>query len=72
MKFRTRSQEDVLEDLVRKLEQLPPQHPSRPALVRMIVGLQGELALRDASFPIAHERENSIQAPRRAAVCMRS
>jgi hypothetical protein len=57
MKFRTRSQEDVLEDLVRKLEQLPPQHPSRPALIRMIVGLQGELALRDESFTIANEQE---------------
>jgi hypothetical protein len=57
MKFRTRSQEDVLDDLVRKLEQLPPQHPSRPALIRMIVGLRGELALRDESFPIPNEQE---------------
>ena len=57
MEFRTRSLGCVLADLIRKLEQLPPEHPDRPALIRMIAGLQAETALRANFFPMASERE---------------
>jgi hypothetical protein len=42
-----RSKADVLDALTRKLERLPPWHPDRPRLTRMILGLRAELD-RDA------------------------
>jgi hypothetical protein len=47
MEFQTRSKECVLADLTSKLQTLPPSHPDRPILARMIVGLRDELAPRN-------------------------
>jgi hypothetical protein len=46
MQFRARSKSRVLEDLTSKLQSLPPRHPGRPALIRMIVGLSADMARR--------------------------
>jgi hypothetical protein len=43
MQFQTRSKHRVLEDLSAKLGELPPNHPERGALTRMIEGLKAEL-----------------------------
>jgi hypothetical protein len=45
MRFETRSRETVLDDLTKKVGELPLNHPDRPALVRMIDGLRAEIAL---------------------------
>lgn len=45
MQFHSRSLQDVLDDLIRKLAELPPGHPSRCVLTRMAGGLR-ELELR--------------------------
>jgi hypothetical protein len=37
----------VLCDLIAKLEGLPPRHPDRPHLIRMILGLRHELERAD-------------------------
>jgi len=42
MEFQTRSKTTALEALVAKLETLPDNHPDRPNLIRMILGLRGE------------------------------
>jgi hypothetical protein len=53
MEFRTRSKSCVLSDLTAKLESLPEEHPDRPTLIRMMLGLRHELEQaqnqRDAS-----------------------
>jgi len=46
MEFRTRSMSRVLDDLIEKLRRLPPEHPDRPRLVRMISDLHSEVAAR--------------------------
>jgi hypothetical protein len=46
MEFRTRSMSRVLDDLIEKLRPLPPEHPDRPRLVRMISDLHSEVAAR--------------------------
>jgi hypothetical protein len=43
MEFRTRSRARVLDDLTDKLRTLPQDHPDRPRLIRMIVGLRDEI-----------------------------
>jgi hypothetical protein len=48
MKFRTRSKKEVLVDLTLKLQALPPAHPDRSLLARMILGLRAELIDTDA------------------------
>ena len=48
MQFQSRSKERVLADLTSKLRQLPPAHPDRPSLARMIVALRAELAFATA------------------------
>jgi hypothetical protein len=55
MEFQSRSKELVLEDLTNKLQVLPPKHPDRPILARMILGLRAELGRRrpQASLSIA-------------------
>jgi hypothetical protein len=45
MKVGTRSQVEVLADLTSKLRSLPPKHPYRSTLARMILGLRVELAM---------------------------
>lgn len=45
MEFRTRSKEQAIADLVGKALQLPPKHPDRPALLKMIEGLRSELEI---------------------------
>lgn len=51
--FQTRTKCDVLDDLTRKLDRLPPRHPDRPRLTRMILGLRGELELDAPPQPLA-------------------
>lgn len=52
MEFQTRSITSALNALVAKLEILPENHPDRPNLIRMILGL------RDASEALSlHEDE---------------
>ena len=41
--FRARSKLRVLDELVEKLRRLPPNHPDRPRLIRMIIDLRGEI-----------------------------
>ena len=43
MEFRTRPKWRVLNDLIDKLETLPANHPDRGSLIRMILGLRGEI-----------------------------
>jgi hypothetical protein len=43
VEFRTRSKSCVLRHLIAKLDSLPPKHPDRPHLIRMILGLCREL-----------------------------
>jgi hypothetical protein len=43
VEFRTRSKSCVLRDLVAKLERLSHNHPDRPHLIRMVLGLRREL-----------------------------
>jgi hypothetical protein len=43
MQTQPRSKSQVVADLATKLLQLPPRHPYRDVLVRMIEGLRGEL-----------------------------
>jgi hypothetical protein len=45
MRFETRSREAVLDDLTKKVGELPLNHPDRSALVRMIDGLRAEIGL---------------------------
>jgi hypothetical protein len=45
MRFETRSKETVLDDLTKRVGELPLNHPDRPALVRMIDGMRAEIAL---------------------------
>jgi hypothetical protein len=58
MRFETRSRETVLDDLTKKVGELPLNHPDRPALVRMIDGLRAEIALPS---------DMNADAPRRQA-----
>jgi hypothetical protein len=44
MEFQKPSQEDVLADLTSRLRDLPPKHPDRPKLARLIVALRAELS----------------------------
>jgi hypothetical protein len=46
MKIKARSKWQVLADLTDKLKNLPPKHPDRSILARMIVGLRAELTVR--------------------------
>jgi hypothetical protein len=48
MQLQSRSKECVLADLTSKLQQLPPGHPDRPSLARVIVALRAELAFAAA------------------------
>jgi len=43
MRFKTRSIEEVVADLTRKLELLPEKHPDRPTLIRMLGQLAAEV-----------------------------
>jgi len=43
MEFRTRSRSRVLDDLIDKLRKFPQNHPDRPHLIRMIIGLRDEI-----------------------------
>jgi hypothetical protein len=53
VEFRTRSKSRVLRDLIAKLESLPPRHPDRPHLIRMILGLRRELERAAPQRPLA-------------------
>jgi hypothetical protein len=46
MQFRTRSKEQAIADIASKVSHLPPNHPERPALLRMIKGLRSELQMK--------------------------
>jgi hypothetical protein len=43
VEFRTRPKWRVLNDLIDRLETLPANHPDRERLIRMILGLRGEI-----------------------------
>ena len=66
MEFRTRSKTTALNALVAKLETLPDNHPDRPNLVRMILGLRGEFETLSsgggAQFSISQERADTMRA----------
>jgi hypothetical protein len=51
MESKPRSLERALAELTKRLEQLPPGHSFRPALVRKIAMLQAELELRKNKSP---------------------
>jgi hypothetical protein len=59
MRFKTRSIQQVLIDLTDKLGELPPNHPERPALVRMVAGLRADLSTRRA----AAEPSTQVKTP---------
>jgi hypothetical protein len=48
-----RSKARVFDDLTRKLESLPPGHPDRPRLTRMILDLRHELERTAPPQPLA-------------------
>jgi hypothetical protein len=53
MEFRTRSRSRVLDDLTDKLRKLPQDHPDRPHLIRMILGLRDEIERAKPPLPLA-------------------
>jgi len=56
VEFRTRPKWRVLNDLIDRLETLPANHPDRGRLIRMILGLRGEIDGRCAPGPGRHKR----------------
>lgn len=74
MPFQTRTKTQAVADLATKLLQLPPCHPHRPLLIRMIEGLREELRQHGCGGapgipikdnPLSEAERNLPQAERR-------
>lgn len=58
MQFHAQSKLRVLDDLVEKLRRLPPNHPERPRLIRMIIDLRGEIDRWDDAANVGFAADN--------------
>jgi hypothetical protein len=53
MQFQSRSKEQAIADIASKVSHLPPNHPERPALLRMIKGLRSDRVQAELRKPLS-------------------